>query len=120
MASAPSAVRRRVEAVVDIGLSAKLAEPIVECRLQTALEQRLPRLHALVLIAHIFVATLQHLDQVPSELRAYRLADLIGLQRIHDLLERGHGFSWRQPAQITALRRAGVFGVTLGQISKIL
>src|SRR5690606_1691483 len=53
---------------------------------------------------------------MPSKLRLDRLADLAGLQGVHGLLEGRYGLAGRQPAQVSALWRRDVFGISLGQV----
>src|SRR5690606_41989423 len=64
----------------------------------------------ILFLAHVLIATLQHLDEVPTERRFDRFADLARLQGVHGAFERRHRLAGREPAQVTALGRGGIVG----------
>src|SRR5665213_1711879 len=111
------APRRLQSAVVgfvfDVGAIARLADELLKRFLALALRDRLPRLRALAILGDVLLTAPEHFDQVPAERGAYRLRQLVHLERVHRLFERGHGFARGQPTGIAAFGAGCIVGIDL-------
>ena len=95
------------ETIFDERAVAQLAQPVLELFIRLECADRDACLLALLLLADIGIAPLQHLDQMPAELGLHH-SHLPGLQFVHRLFKFRHGLPRGKPVQITALLRAAI------------
>src|SRR5437868_1894780 len=108
-----------VVAVLDEGAVTGLAQPVLEGFVGLARADGLARRHLLAIFGELVRASLDDLHQVPSEGRLDGLAHLLVGQRVHRALELRHRIARRDPAQVTALLRAGVLGMQARELGEI-
>src|SRR5260370_1052789 len=102
-------------AVLDVGAATQLLKPGLVVGFELALAHHVANHVALLARRQRSLAALDELDQVHTEARDQRVADLAGLQRIEHLLELGHELAGRGPAQVAAVARAAVLRELAGQ-----
>jgi len=88
--------------VFDESLVAQLTQPVLIGLIRLAGADFLARHEGLSFLADIFRASLQYLDQVPTERRLDGYAGFPRFEAIHGTFEFGYGFTGRKPAEVAA------------------
>src|SRR5205085_11246662 len=91
--SATTASLALVVAVLDERAVARLPQPVLERLVGLALADGVARRLLLAIVGELVGTPLEHLHQVPPERRLHRLAHFLVAQRVHHLLELGHGIA---------------------------
>ena len=110
---------RLLQLVFDVGFVTQSAQPQLSLLVRLALAQLREGALLTQFVGAVELAFAQQLHDVPTKLRAKRLADLIHLQGLQGLFELRHKSARPGPAQITTLDcRARVFRGRLGNRAK--